>query len=361
MNHVSMVVDVNDYAGDWMWNHYSHYLLPTNYFDGGETVIVGFDTIDEFYNAIENSGQRSVITLNLQLSVEYLGDAKLGIDVLLKQGITCTDSDNDGYGDPGYPEDDCGIDNCPDIPNMSQEDMDSDGIGDPCDPDIDGDAFDNENDNCPMIYNPAQGDSDGDLVGDECDNCPDVYNTYQYDEDGDGTGDACDEDILYIQCCLDMPPAYLGVPFDYQLWTINGVAPYTWTKVLGQWPWGLLMTSEGELYGTPGYIATSTVKVVVEDAQGQTDTAWVTIDVTEEPEPEYVCGDADGSLDVDIDDAVYLISYIFAAGPAPDPLESGDADCSGEADIDDVVYLIAYIFSGGNSPCDTDGNGLPDC
>lgn len=39
----------------------------------------------------------------------------------------------------------------------------------------------------------------------------------------------------------------------------------------------------------------------------------------------------------------------------------GDADCSGGVDIDDVVYLIAYIFSGGPAPCDTDGDGVPDC
>jgi hypothetical protein len=66
---------------------------------------------------------------------------------------------------------------------------------------------------------------------------------------------------------------------------------------------------------------------------------------------DYLCGDADASGAVDIDDVVYLISYIFSGGPAPDPVESGDADCSGGIDIDDVVYLIAYIFSGGPEPC----------
>gem|GEM_PF-850975 len=68
-------------------------------------------------------------------------------------------------------------------------------------------------------------------------------------------------------------------------------------------------------------------------------------------EPQYLCGDADGSGEVDIDDAVFLINYIFAGGPAPDPVEVGDADCSGEIDIDDVTYLIAFIFSGGPEPC----------
>jgi hypothetical protein len=73
------------------------------------------------------------------------------------------------------------------------------------------------------------------------------------------------------------------------------------------------------------------------------------------------CGDADASGEVDIDDAVYLSSYIFAGGPGPCPYESGDLDCSGGVDIDDVVWLVAFIFSGGNAPCDTDGDGVPDC
>jgi hypothetical protein len=74
-----------------------------------------------------------------------------------------------------------------------------------------------------------------------------------------------------------------------------------------------------------------------------------------------LCGDADGNGDVDIDDAVYLISYIFSDGPAPYPLVAADVDCSGDIDIDDVVYLINYIFADGNAPCDPDGDTAPDC
>ncbi len=67
----------------------------------------------------------------------------------------------------------------------------------------------------------------------------------------------------------------------------------------------------------------------------------------------YTAGDANGSSNVDIDDPVFLINYIFAGGPAPDPMEAGDAtDCVGIIDIDDVVYLITYIFAGGPAPCE---------
>jgi hypothetical protein len=75
----------------------------------------------------------------------------------------------------------------------------------------------------------------------------------------------------------------------------------------------------------------------------------------------FLCGDADESGDVNIDDAVYLIAHIFSGGPEPLPYESGDVDCSGGVDIDDVVWLVGYIFSGGSVPCDTDGDGVPDC
>jgi len=62
------------------------------------------------------------------------------------------------------------------------------------------------------------------------------------------------------------------------------------------------------------------------------------------------CGDADGSGGIDISDAVFLIQYIFAGGPAPNPICLGDADGSGSVDISDAVYLIQYIFAGGPAP-----------
>lgn len=67
--------------------------------------------------------------------------------------------------------------------------------------------------------------------------------------------------------------------------------------------------------------------------------------------PDFMCGDADGNEIVNIADAVYLISYIFGGGPAPDPVLSGDADCNQIVNIADAVYLISYIFGGGPAPC----------
>ena len=65
----------------------------------------------------------------------------------------------------------------------------------------------------------------------------------------------------------------------------------------------------------------------------------------------FLCGDADGNGMISIGDAVYIINYIFAGGPAPVPLQAGDVDCNGSISIGDAVYLINYIFAGGPVPC----------
>ncbi|MBU1318734.1 MAG: hypothetical protein KKG33_12160 [candidate division Zixibacteria bacterium] len=63
------------------------------------------------------------------------------------------------------------------------------------------------------------------------------------------------------------------------------------------------------------------------------------------------CGDANGNGAVDIDDAVYLLYFIFQGGPYPVLATCvGDDDNSGEVDIDDIVFNIAYIFTGGPYP-----------
>lgn len=46
--------------------------------------------------------------------------------------VYCYDSDKDGFGDAGYPQNECPLDNCPSVYNPDQEDNDNNGIGNAC-------------------------------------------------------------------------------------------------------------------------------------------------------------------------------------------------------------------------------------
>jgi hypothetical protein len=65
----------------------------------------------------------------------------------------------------------------------------------------------------------------------------------------------------------------------------------------------------------------------------------------------FKCGDASGDGVVDASDLVYLLNYLFASGPPPNPMAVGDVTCDGVVDISDVVYLLNYLFAHGPQPC----------
>jgi Beta-propeller repeat/Thrombospondin type 3 repeat len=235
----------------------------------------------------------------------------------------CTDTDGDGFGNPGFPANTCPVDNCPTIANVSQTDSDGDGIGDPCDncTDTDGDGFGNPGfpantcglDNCPTTTNPTQLDSDGDGKGNACDNCPSVANANQLDLDNDGSGDACD-------LCTD---------------------------------------TDGDGFANPGYPA-STCGV---------DNCPVTPNPTQADANFNGIGDAcdfgccvapirgnvngDGGNLVNVVDLTYLVAYLFGGGPAPLCVDEANVNASAGAspvNIVDMTYLAAYLFSGGPAP-----------
>ncbi len=261
----------------------------------------------------------------------------------------CVDSDGDHFGDPGHPENQCPVDNCPAVSNFDQRDVDHDGLGDLCDPDADNDGLPNGFDNCPYLANPAQSDADVDSVGDDCDNCPATFNPDQRDENSDGVGDLCDGRVhIYTK---SLPDGYLSAPYYMQLEGAGGTLPLNWIFFGGDLPYGLsFQEGVGIISGTPTYKATFYFTLVLRDSSvpAKSCTLSTSILITDPPCP---CGDADGSSAISISDAVYLINFIFAGGPAPNPMLSGDADCSNAISISDAVYLINYIFAGGPAPC----------
>lgn len=178
---------------------------------------------------------------------------------------TCTDTDKDGYGNPGFLQNTCPLDNCPDVPNANQTDADQDGVGDACD-------------TCP---NDPLNDEDGDGICGSVDNCPDVFNPAQEDADSDGIGDAC-----------ELPPVadFTITPSD----PINGEnLQFSDTTIPGggnlvQWRWSFGDNSTATVQNpthTYTNIGEYTIQLTVTDINGKTNFKTRTITVINNEPP----------------------------------------------------------------------------
>ncbi|MGE4632721.1 MAG: metallophosphoesterase [Planctomycetota bacterium] len=81
-------------------------------------------------------------------------------------------------------------------------------------------------------------------------------------------------------------------------------------------------------------------------ALGGPDAAGIFVD---DPVELFVRSDANGGGQIDISDAVGMLSYQFGGGSA-DCLDALDANDDGSIDISDPVYLLTFLFSGGAEP-----------
>jgi hypothetical protein len=183
----------------WTFDAGANWTLPIQVSGPDELVVEEYRTAD-----IGDFGDKVLYQFTLSRNgTTYIGQAILDMpdadgDGVLDPHDNCpavynpnqVDSDQDGVGSL--------CDNCPDDANPDQLDADEDGLGDVCDEctDSDGDGFGDPgypvntcpDDNCYLVANPDQLDSDGDGYGDACDNCGDA----------EGNGLVNVSDVVYL-------------------------------------------------------------------------------------------------------------------------------------------------------------------
>jgi uncharacterized Ntn-hydrolase superfamily protein len=88
------------------------------------------------------------------------------------------------------------------------------------------------------------------------------------------------------------------------------------------------------------------------------DTVWASVDaggqvviLNEKRVVKYYrWGDANGDGNINVGDAVFIVSYIFRGGPAPVPTDAADANCDTKLNVGDAIYIVNYIFREGPTP-----------
>jgi hypothetical protein len=323
----------------------------------------------------------STLSLNDALVADFDndGDLDLGIydrpnfDLCVFFNGPCIDGDEDGYGDPGYPENICPEDDCPLAYDPDQFDRDVDGTGDACDDctDVDGDGFGDPGfpantcpeDNCPMVYNPDQTDNDGDGIGDACqfelstpagdnvvlDFMPGVSVTFEHVIQGGLTSfsmTTVGPDLPYYQKL----PMYGPIYYDFETsatyegnvevcfgYNDDGTFEESMIRIEQYWnlPWvdwaGITTYLDGDADIVCGTSRELSLYITAE--------------------PQYYCGDANHDGGINIGDAVMIINYTFNYGPSPIPRQAADSNADNDINIGDAVWDINYVFKGGPPPC----------
>lgn len=63
-------------------------------------------------------------------------------------------------------------------------------------------------------------------------------------------------------------------------------------------------------------------------------------------------GDVNNDGVITAGDIIYLVNYVFKAGPDPiGGVAVGDVNCSGAITAADIIYLVNYVFKAGTPPC----------
>jgi hypothetical protein len=301
---------------------------------------------------------------------------------------TCTDTDGDGYGNPGFPENICVLDNCPTVFNPNQEDADSDGIGDSCDvcpyhpgvdccnpigsnvpPEITSPAVDTTTPSSnAFVYIAMASDSNCDgtgltisffdipywctVSGDtlsgfvECDYADTSFKVTASDGD---LADTLEVTVLIS----NFPPAITPIEDTVLVRFTDSFIYYpaivdpdneVHTITYLEYPHWCSIQNDSVVGTAPDTVFLENLTVIAQDYCNADTLSFMVL--------TFLRGDANGDRAINISDVVYLINYLFVGGSVPQPWQAGDVNCDGMINASDVVYLINYLFIGGPPPCE---------
>src|SRR5206468_1958865 len=152
------------------------------------------------------------------------------------------------------------------------------------------------------------------------------------------SGDVPADDVLLADIAGAFGPPLWSVP--------NGAEP--WAQYVG----GLI----------PGIGADAfflwTEDSVSPEACGDHYVIFRTVDPVGSGGLRFVRGDSNGDRTLNLPDPVYLLNWLFAAGPPLPCEDAGDSDDSGDLALTDAVIALNYLFLGGPAPA---APGPRDC
>lgn len=61
----------------------------------------------------------------------------------------------------------------------------------------------------------------------------------------------------------------------------------------------------------------------------------------------FIRGDTNGDQEVDFDDALASLNYLFKRGPTPACLDAADANDDGRINLTDPIVTMLFLFAGG--------------
>ncbi len=138
-------------------------------------------------------------------------------------------------------------------------------------------------------------------------------------------------------------------PVDILITVIGGTHTVTWDLIandadgINGWSynWSSSTLSDGDL-------AFISAMAIDDDGRTASDHSLIVYDCG----AAFTAADYDGDSDVDSQDLLYLINFIYKDGPIPaGGAHRADANCDDVIDISDVIYAINFFYSGGPSPC----------